>query len=371
MALISYGEMYKWVRDDVLGCESLINSWDAMDSFCREHVVCGEGDGVIICEPCVDKEPVCVEGSLTERFTFCYCTLISKLKVRWPLTVCEKGVLETLGVAPTQFHPNSWAFVRGFEILCVGLDITPTVDKFFYFFESRINKRSSWMSVHGVNGRGLLTLFQSSYKDFKKSYFRIRCCPGHENVLEGFPLYWKQKTISFGGLPAEKLSASDQEDVKKLDGLKTVFNTVKLLDLENRPKELKIYIDKMASMSNQELMKLWKQQEASKAVAAEGVGEKARNIGPISRPSVLGESSHKRRREIETAVPLMNLEFSSTQKFNPLRGLLVYAWVRIGMPWTVELIRVRLARFGMRSLTILLTSAKPICLTVTRKIWRR
>nr|KYP40008.1 hypothetical protein KK1_038685 [Cajanus cajan] len=161
-----------------------------MDSFCREHVVCYEGDEIVVCEPYVDGEPVCIRSSSVERFTFCYTTLISKLKVRWPLTECEKGVLQSLNVTPTQFHPNSWAFVRGFEILCSGLGIRPTASKFFYFFDSRVFKRNSWVSVSGVVNRGLLSLFQSSYKGFKKSYFRIRCTPGNENLLKGYPLYF-------------------------------------------------------------------------------------------------------------------------------------------------------------------------------------
>ncbi|XP_020221097.1 uncharacterized protein LOC109803834 [Cajanus cajan] len=310
MAVVGYGELYKWVKDDALKSESLINSWEAMDSFCRDHVVCSDGEEVVVCEPCVDREPVCLRSSSTEKFTFCYSTLISKIRVRWPLTECEKGVLQSLGVAPTQLHPNSWAFVRGFEILCSGLGIIPTSDKFFYFFESRVSKRTSWVSVSGVSGRGLLSLFQSSYKDFKKSYFRVRSLPGHEDVLEGFPLYWNQKTIAFGGLDPEKLSESDRVDVKKIEDLKTFFNTGKLLDLESRPQELKIHIAKMASMSNREMMKLWKQQQASKAAGkGESVTEKVMETdSPVGKSRTAGENPQKRRRETDKPVSVVNLE---------------------------------------------------------------
>jgi len=38
-----------------------------------------------------------------------------------------------VNVAPAQLHPNSWAFVRAFAILCYSLGLTSFVDTYLYF----------------------------------------------------------------------------------------------------------------------------------------------------------------------------------------------------------------------------------------------
>jgi len=54
-----------------------------------------------------------------------------------PLTGFEWALLTETNVAPAQLHPNSWAFVRAFGILCNHFEHTPSVDVFLYFFEAK------------------------------------------------------------------------------------------------------------------------------------------------------------------------------------------------------------------------------------------
>jgi len=49
-----------------------------------------------------------------------------------------------------------------------------------------------WSSLSSVGGRGLLNLFQSSYKGFKGGFLKIRAPPHKADLLEGFLLYWTQ-----------------------------------------------------------------------------------------------------------------------------------------------------------------------------------
>ncbi|RDX88647.1 hypothetical protein CR513_29739, partial [Mucuna pruriens] len=58
-------------------------------------------------------------------YTYLYDTLLLKLGAWLPFTDFQCLVLRTLNVAPTQLHPNSWAFVWDFEILCEGLGKPP------------------------------------------------------------------------------------------------------------------------------------------------------------------------------------------------------------------------------------------------------
>lgn len=49
-------------------------------------------------------------------------------------------------MAPSQLHPNSWAMVRAFEILCLFFNIRPNVLVFFYFFPNEVDQED-WLGV--------------------------------------------------------------------------------------------------------------------------------------------------------------------------------------------------------------------------------
>jgi len=67
------------------------------------------------------------------------------------------------------------------------------VDVFLYFFEAKNPGKRLWLSFNGVVGRVLLTLFQQSYKGFRKKFFKV-CCSAHDpTLLDKFPLYWVEK----------------------------------------------------------------------------------------------------------------------------------------------------------------------------------
>jgi len=142
-----------------------------------------------------------------------------------------------MNVAPAQFHPNSWPFVRAFQIPCVHFDITPTANVFFFFFKYRASKRTSWASLNGIPGRGLLSLFQSSYKMFKGKFLKVHA----PELLERFPLYWSPRPQCQSPHP-DNVNNSELDDCKKLDDLGTIFETFVLLRLESRPSDIKVYI---------------------------------------------------------------------------------------------------------------------------------
>lgn len=75
------------------------------------------------------------------RLMFFYKTLFEKIKLKFPFSF-EKQVLSMLNVSLTQLHLNGLAFVRCFELLCHNFNINLTLEKSFYFFESRVNKKS-------------------------------------------------------------------------------------------------------------------------------------------------------------------------------------------------------------------------------------
>jgi len=66
---------------------------------------------------------VCCDESLDLEGPFCffYAVVFKKVLLCLPLSVFEKELLTELNVAPAHLHPNSWAFVHAFTILCSQL----------------------------------------------------------------------------------------------------------------------------------------------------------------------------------------------------------------------------------------------------------
>jgi len=105
------------------------------------------------------------------------------------LSIFEKALLTKLNIAPAQLHPYSWAFISTFIILCAQFGISPSVEVFLYFFEAKHVSTKLWVSLNVAPGRALLTLFQSSYKNFKGKFVKVQASTGAPTLLHEFPLY--------------------------------------------------------------------------------------------------------------------------------------------------------------------------------------
>jgi len=114
-----------------------------------------------VCFPRRDM-PVCVDDRATNGvpFTFIYSAIFKRLRLRLPFTFFEKDLLTELNVAPYQLHPNAWAFIRAFEILCNHFGHPPSTEVFLHFFEAKNPGDRSWVSLNGVLGRVILGLYQ-------------------------------------------------------------------------------------------------------------------------------------------------------------------------------------------------------------------
>ena len=187
---------------------------------------------------------MCIDDRVNygEPFFFLYATIFKRIKLRLPLTGFEWALLTEIKVAPAQLHPNDWAFVRALAILCKHLGFTHSMDVFLYFFEAKSPGKKLWVSLNGVAGRALLTLFEQSYKGFKGKFLRV-CCTAHDpTLLDGFPLYWVGKLKFKKPRGLEELTPPNRELCQLLSSLGVVFNTTQLIKLEFNPKNLKGYI---------------------------------------------------------------------------------------------------------------------------------
>jgi len=141
--------------------------------------------------PCHPDEPICADDKANngELFCFLYATFFKKVKLRLPFTRFERELLTELNIAPAQLHPNSWAFVRAFQIMCAHLGLPASVDVFLFLFEAKNPGDRLWISLNGIVGRSILSIFQQSYIDWKGKFVKVCANDQDPSLLDGFPLY--------------------------------------------------------------------------------------------------------------------------------------------------------------------------------------
>nr|UBX54586.1 hypothetical protein [Lupinus angustifolius] len=117
-----------------------------------------------------------------DKYTFfMYEAYVRRLGLRLPLEEWDIQVLAHLQLAPSQLTPNSWGFIRAFEIMCRAAGFPCTLNLFFWMFRvgHRTNSdkenegRHGWTSLISRPRRGLLTPFSSNEKKWKGGYFKI------------------------------------------------------------------------------------------------------------------------------------------------------------------------------------------------------
>ena len=203
-------DLYPWASSELLDeCSCLLATRATREhkgdscsydhrGFARRH------DDNIAVLPCTLGEPVCGDGRANEGvpFFYFYQVVFKTTKVRLPFSWFEKELLTKINVAPAQLYPNSWAFVKAFDILFGFLGCAPSVDLFLHFFEVKRQRHNLWVTLSNVPRRVLFTPFQSSFSG---------CDPaGNSNVEESLrstlcPFY---ATASSAESPSEPSLAS-------------------------------------------------------------------------------------------------------------------------------------------------------------------
>ena len=119
--------------------------------------------------PCSSTENVCFGRSgIGPPFFYMYTCLFSDLHVSLPFDKFTMGVLRALNVAPTQIHPNTWAFIQTFRLLCDVMHLHPSPSSFLSYYTSHPTQPVSWHSLIGQSESVLFNSFAVSYKRFKE-----------------------------------------------------------------------------------------------------------------------------------------------------------------------------------------------------------
>jgi hypothetical protein len=139
---------------------------------------------VVVLEPVREGEYVTSTHTTGPPFFYMYTHFIKDFNLYFPFTSFQASMLRALNIAPTQLHPNSWAFIKAFELICFGLDIyEPSVAVFFSFYPVKKLFPNSTVSLSSQPNRGLFGLYSSHYKNYKDTFVRVRGGGGCRDVM--------------------------------------------------------------------------------------------------------------------------------------------------------------------------------------------
>jgi len=242
-------DLYTWASSELLDECSCLLSTRAIrehkgDSCSYNHrAFAKRHDDDIVVLPCTLGEPVCGDERANDGlpFFYFYQVVFKTIGVRLPFSRFEKELLTEINAAPAQLYPNSWAFVKAFDILFGFLGCAPSVDIFLHFFEVKRQRNNLWVTLSNVPGRVLFTLFQNSFTGWKGRFFKICCFDLVPFALDGFPLYWVRETRALKSKPFKKLALNDQV-VCRILAEAGGFDSATLISLEFNAGTLEKYI---------------------------------------------------------------------------------------------------------------------------------
>ncbi|RDY08915.1 hypothetical protein CR513_06797, partial [Mucuna pruriens] len=158
-------ENYDWVSEEIRAYKSLIFSYMIVDAFTKSVVWIGEeATNDFTLERCSAEKRVyhsTKEGE--EDFVYLYETMVRDLGVILPFDKYEADVLQILGVASTQLHPNGWATMQAFKVICHCLHIKHTTSLFLCHYTTRIGVKPSWVSLSLLPKTNLFNAYSTSY----------------------------------------------------------------------------------------------------------------------------------------------------------------------------------------------------------------
>ncbi|MED6213918.1 hypothetical protein PIB30_098097 [Stylosanthes scabra] len=141
----------EWVDDAVLGAKSVVDE-EFIKYFCQHHryrVGSVEGKKYRVIAP-GPEDRACYVDPEGESCIFLYEPIFTKVGIRVPFSEFKIGVLNECEIAPSQIHPNSWGFIRAYEIVCHEFGFPTSLGVFFYLFKLTkpfSKDKQQWLSL--------------------------------------------------------------------------------------------------------------------------------------------------------------------------------------------------------------------------------
>ena len=135
-----------------------------------------------------------------------YEVVFKDIGFRLPFSNFQREVLRWTKLSPTQIHPNSYAFMRAFELLCDYFHIPASKNVFFSFFT--VQRGTDWVSFRQT--QKMFEAFAWKIWSFKERFFLVqpKSVAALENLLEAakeggqerrpyFHLCWSQDHFAY------------------------------------------------------------------------------------------------------------------------------------------------------------------------------
>jgi len=246
---VNHRDLYVWASGELLDeCSSVVSTNALRDHIGEpityDHRAFGKRhDDDVAVLPCALGEPVSGDERANNGvpFFYFYQVVLKCVGVRLPFSRFEKELLTEINAAPAQLYPNSWAFVKAFDILFGFLGCAPSVDIFLHFFEVKWQRNNLWVTLNNVPSKVLLTPFQHSFTGWKCKFFKVCCSDLVPFALDGFRLYWVKEARALKSKPLKRLPSSDQVASRILAGAGG-FGAAALISLEYNAEALEKYI---------------------------------------------------------------------------------------------------------------------------------
>ncbi|KAK2443354.1 hypothetical protein QL285_014466 [Trifolium repens] len=195
----------------------------------------------VILEPVEEGEYVLGVPRSEHISFYMHTRLIEDFHLYFPFTEFQQSMLRVLNVAPPQLSPNSWSFIKAFELVCFGLEISePSVAVFFSFYHVKHLFLQNVVSLSAQPNRGLFSLYSSNYKTYKDSFVHVRGAEHCRSVMYGddgaplFPFHWTANPRLIRGAIYERLSEFERDTVAYLESLNQM-SPRELLDVDRAP----------------------------------------------------------------------------------------------------------------------------------------
>jgi len=182
-----------------------------------------------------------------DGYTYVYEYMVTQFGIQFPLSSFECQMLTERQTAPSQLHPNTWGFLKAFQILCKYLSIEPIVNKFMFFYQIKYGESIGWISLAHANTRlKLFSLYKNSFNAFKDAFFKVKAMKTDplrsilfdENYAPRFPLCWLIPT-KFKSREAHQRTNQEKVDIQFLIDFRISYRkllpTKELMDSVEEP----------------------------------------------------------------------------------------------------------------------------------------
>ncbi|GAU32709.1 hypothetical protein TSUD_101300 [Trifolium subterraneum] len=247
---------------------------DGFVSTFRQVVqVSGErGENRVVIDPIALGEFVTTVNEQEPHYFYMYTHVLQTLHLWLPFNSFECQILRVMNVAPYQLHPNSWAFLKAFQVACEGPGLVPTVGVFFCFFHVKNVSPHSLISISSQPNKGRFSLYASNIKSYRDTFVRFRCGEGFPELMFDvsgdrlFPFYWSSSRRLINGTRTSTLNEHERLAVQ-IFSRSQVLGSAELVSRVNKPLSLEEYLASMSTLSTQQRSALVIMARAQKAEA--------------------------------------------------------------------------------------------------------